>query len=81
MFKLGVNHTDLNIRNILLDQDGKVWIIDFDKCFKCILSEYKCRKILDRLFRSFKKECSKEQNKCYFDPNSFKIITKYALLK
>ncbi|WP_254657664.1 3-deoxy-D-manno-octulosonic acid kinase, partial [Vibrio breoganii] len=27
-----VNHTDLNIHNILLDNTDKVWIIDFDKC-------------------------------------------------
>ncbi len=27
-----VCHTDLNIKNILIDKDSKVWIIDFDKC-------------------------------------------------
>ncbi|ERM63342.1 3-deoxy-D-manno-octulosonic acid kinase, partial [Vibrio mimicus CAIM 1882] len=27
-----VNHTDLNIHNILIDDQEKVWIIDFDKC-------------------------------------------------
>jgi 3-deoxy-D-manno-octulosonic acid kinase len=27
----GVNHTDLNIRNILLDENEKVFLIDFDK--------------------------------------------------
>lgn len=26
-----VNHTDLNIHNILIDDQGKVWAIDFDK--------------------------------------------------
>ena len=28
-----VNHTDLNIHNILIDDQDKVWIIDFDKCY------------------------------------------------
>lgn len=28
----GVYHSDLNCRNILLDDNGKVWLIDFDKC-------------------------------------------------
>ncbi|MGE4294841.1 MAG: 3-deoxy-D-manno-octulosonic acid kinase [Campylobacterales bacterium] len=27
----GLNHSDLNARNILI-ADGKVWVIDFDKC-------------------------------------------------
>ena len=29
-----VNHTDLNIHNILIDDSDKVWIIDFDKCYQ-----------------------------------------------
>ena len=28
----GVNHHDLNIENVMLDDQGKVWLIDFDKC-------------------------------------------------
>lgn len=28
----GIDHTDLNIRNILIDEDRKFWLIDFDKC-------------------------------------------------
>jgi 3-deoxy-D-manno-octulosonic acid kinase len=27
----GVDHSDLNVRNILLDEDGNVYLIDFDK--------------------------------------------------
>lgn len=27
----GVDHSDLNVRNILLDDDGRVYLIDFDK--------------------------------------------------
>jgi len=32
MHLAGVDHHDLNIENILLDQQGKLWLIDFDKC-------------------------------------------------
>ncbi|WP_070968094.1 3-deoxy-D-manno-octulosonic acid kinase [Vibrio sonorensis] len=53
-----VNHTDLNIHNILLDKDDKVWIIDFDKCFQQSGDEWK-QGNLDRLKRSFLKEVGK----------------------
>ncbi|MBR9873105.1 MAG: 3-deoxy-D-manno-octulosonic acid kinase [Vibrionaceae bacterium] len=55
MHNAGVNHTDLNIHNILLDDKDKVWIIDFDKCRLEISGEWK-RQNLERLLRSFKKE-------------------------
>lgn len=32
MHRLGVYHSDLNCRNIMLDSAGKVWLLDFDKC-------------------------------------------------
>jgi tRNA A-37 threonylcarbamoyl transferase component Bud32 len=32
MHALGVDHVDLNCRNILLDRGSRVWLIDFDKC-------------------------------------------------
>lgn len=56
-----VNHTDLNIHNILLDRDNKVWLIDFDKCYR-EKSEMEInhsgwkKSNLDRLLRSFYKE-------------------------
>ncbi|MCW8348056.1 3-deoxy-D-manno-octulosonic acid kinase [Vibrio sp. ZSDZ65] len=50
-----VNHTDLNIHNILIDDQDKVWIIDFDKCFKLRGQEWK-KGNLERLQRSFEKE-------------------------
>ncbi|MCG9701177.1 3-deoxy-D-manno-octulosonic acid kinase [Vibrio natriegens] len=55
MHNAGVNHTDLNIHNILIDADEKVWIIDFDKCCQQAGSEWR-RTNLDRLLRSFRKE-------------------------
>ncbi|GEA61385.1 3-deoxy-D-manno-octulosonic acid kinase [Vibrio comitans NBRC 102076] len=50
-----VNHTDLNIHNILLDESNKVWIIDFDKCSELTGDDWK-QGNLDRLKRSFHKE-------------------------
>jgi len=53
-----VNHTDLNIHNILLDKQGKVWIIDFDKCAEKSGDDWK-EENLSRLLRSFRKEVKK----------------------
>lgn len=50
-----VNHTDLNIHNILLDEDNTVWIIDFDKCYQQKGDGWK-EANLQRLLRSFRKE-------------------------
>ncbi|EOX1305336.1 3-deoxy-D-manno-octulosonic acid kinase [Vibrio cholerae] len=53
-----VNHTDLNIHNILIDDQQKVWLIDFDKCYQQSGEGWK-KNNWDRLKRSFKKEISK----------------------
>lgn len=53
-----VNHTDLNIHNILIDEQDKVWIIDFDKCYQQLGNAWK-QSNLDRLKRSFEKEVGK----------------------
>ena len=58
MHKAQVNHTDLNIHNILLDAQGKAWIIDFDKCYQQKGDEWK-ENNLSRLTRSFHKEVNK----------------------
>ena len=50
-----VNHTDLNIHNILIDDQDKVWIIDFDKCYQQPGENWK-EANLQRLLRSFHKE-------------------------
>lgn len=62
LHKAQVNHTDLNIHNILLDKNGKVWIIDFDKCYQQSGDDWK-EKNLHRLLRSFNKERNKRQIK------------------
>lgn len=50
-----VNHTDLNIHNILIDKQDRVWIIDFDKCYQQGGNSWK-QGNLERLKRSFEKE-------------------------
>ncbi|MEZ9158419.1 3-deoxy-D-manno-octulosonic acid kinase [Vibrio lentus] len=60
MHDAGVNHTDLNIHNILLDTSQNVWIIDFDKCGHQAGDDWK-EGNLNRLKRSFLKEVNKRQ--------------------
>lgn len=55
MHQAKVNHTDLNIHNILIDKNDKVWIIDFDKCSIEAGKNWKEENIY-RLKRSFMKE-------------------------
>jgi 3-deoxy-D-manno-octulosonic acid kinase len=57
-----VNHTDLNIHNILIDAEGTIWLIDFDKCYEESDHRWK-ENNLDRLFRSFQKELNKRHIK------------------
>jgi 3-deoxy-D-manno-octulosonic acid kinase len=54
----GIDHTDLNIHNILLDDSGKVWVIDFDKC--AVRGDGKWKQgNLARLRRSLEKEAGR----------------------
>lgn len=55
MHLLGVDHTDLNCRNILVDGDLRGWLIDFDKCSRRAPGTWAQRN-LARLNRSFEKE-------------------------
>ena len=58
MHQVQVNHSDLNIHNILVDKNNKVWIIDFDKCAQQQGQHWKAKN-LQRLKRSFYKELKK----------------------
>lgn len=55
----GVYHSDLNIHNILLDDQGKFWLIDFDKGRLIANNGAKLQSNLARLQRSMRKERSK----------------------
>ncbi|MGR5549498.1 3-deoxy-D-manno-octulosonic acid kinase [Vibrio sp. DNB22_12_1] len=78
MHKANVNHTDLNIHNILIDDQDKVWIIDFDKCRQETSSDWKKRN-LERLRRSFVKELNKRQI-CWSEAGFQYLIDGYNLL-
>ena len=62
MHDTNVNHTDLNIHNILIDNEHKVWIIDFDKCYIDNGDRWK-KENIQRLLRSFIKEKNKRNIK------------------
>jgi 3-deoxy-D-manno-octulosonic-acid transferase len=51
-------HADLNAHNLLLDDKGLAWVVDFDKCYFRGGEEWKARN-LARLLRSLRKESSK----------------------
>ncbi|WP_235310806.1 3-deoxy-D-manno-octulosonic acid kinase [Paraglaciecola algarum] len=50
-----IYHHDLNIHNIMLDSQNKVWLIDFDKCYVKQGTDWQ-QENLSRLHRSFEKE-------------------------
>ncbi len=51
----GAYHSDLNAHNLLLDGDGQVWVIDFDKCALRQPGLWQ-QEMLARLLRSLRKE-------------------------
>lgn len=71
-----VFHHDLNIHNIMMDETGKVWLIDFDKCGIRIGNTWK-GKNLARLKRSLLKELGKHSD-YHFDETCWQqLITGY----
>ncbi|MGI9946630.1 3-deoxy-D-manno-octulosonic acid kinase [Vibrio hyugaensis] len=73
MHNANVNHTDLNIHNILIDGQEKVWIIDFDKCCQQPDGDWK-QNNLNRLKRSFLKELNKRQ--IHWKESEFDVLEK-----
>lgn len=55
MHEQGVWHADLNAYNILLDNEGRAWLIDFDKARRMVLSLERRSANLLRLRRSLAK--------------------------
>lgn len=62
----GIYHADLNAHNVLLDDNDKVWLIDFDRCEKRTLHTSWQQQNMERLKRSFMKE-KKLLRQFYFD--------------
>lgn len=76
MHGLGVDHTDLNCRNILLDAQGKVWLIDFDKCRRRPPGAWQQRN-LARLRRSLDKEKAQAPGLIWFDDDWQALLAGY----
>jgi len=70
-----IYHADLNARNILLDQEGEVYLIDFDNC--SIRQDGASWKMsnLTRLKRSLKKFKKNESN-FYFDEQNWSDLVR-----
>jgi len=51
----GIHHVDLNVRNILLDEGGRFYLIDFDKCRQRKISSGWQQASINRLKRSLDK--------------------------
>ncbi|MBB1464541.1 3-deoxy-D-manno-octulosonic acid kinase [Vibrio sp. SG41-7] len=75
MHEAKVNHTDLNIHNILIDSNNEVWVIDFDKCIIDHGGSYD-KSNLSRLLRSFRKE-RKKRNIRWKEENFSSLIRGY----
>lgn len=78
-FEQGIDHTDLNIRNILLDEQGKFYLIDFDKCFLSYPSYKRRAEIIERLHRSFLKELKRYPDAIHYKDEDFVLIEGSAL--
>ncbi|MFN3712224.1 MAG: 3-deoxy-D-manno-octulosonic acid kinase [Alcanivoracaceae bacterium] len=73
----GIDHTDLNIHNILLDDSGKVWVIDFDKCAVRGDGEWK-QGNMARLQRSLAKESTRHGKAIASDGDWVELAKAYA---
>lgn len=67
-----VYHHDLNIHNIMMDADNKIWIIDFDKCGIRQGDKWKAQN-LARLQRSLNKELGKYPH-YHFRPQDWQAL-------
>ncbi|KZN48391.1 3-deoxy-D-manno-octulosonic acid kinase [Pseudoalteromonas luteoviolacea] len=73
----GVYHDDLNINNILFDQTGQVYLIDFDKGAIRAQDKQWQQANIDRLNRSFKKEAGKWPTFLFTDSDWLTLMKAY----
>lgn len=76
MHALRVHHSDLNCRNILLDADMRVWLIDFDKCRRRRNTGWRLHN-LARLRRSLNKEKTKHPELNWSDTDWSTLLDGY----
>lgn len=73
MHDLQIHHSDLNCHNILLDANGKVWLIDFDKCERRGGEAWKAGN-LARLQRSLVKEATQTRRATHYASTDFAVL-------
>lgn len=69
----GFEHVDLNANNILIDQNKKIYLIDFDRCKRRAYSKTWAMNGIDRLHRSLQK-FKRVEAQFYFEENSFSSL-------
>lgn len=77
MHALGVDHSDLNCRNILLDAQMQAWLIDFDKCCRRAKGAWQDHN-LSRLRRSLDKESRKHPALFWLDSDWSSLCAGYS---
>ncbi|WP_107851191.1 3-deoxy-D-manno-octulosonic acid kinase [Oceanimonas marisflavi] len=70
----GLYHADLNSHNVLLDDSGKSWLIDFDKCHFRQPGSW-AKENMERLLRSFRKEQNLHQE-FHWEEQDWKALLK-----
>ena len=73
----GIYHHDLNAHNILLDDQQKIWLIDFDQGEKREVKQQWQESNLARLQRSFRKEFVKIANFQWNEENWLALLNGY----
>ena len=76
----GIYHHDLNSHNILLDQQNKPWLIDFDRGEQRVIDKSWQENNLARLLRSFKKEQVKIKHFQWQEKNWQQLLNGYQSL-
>ena len=73
-----VYHADLNCHNLMLDGEGRAWIVDFDKCEFREGAMWK-QQNLDRLLRSLRKELRLDPGFRWHDRDWQSFLSGYAI--
>jgi len=73
-----IHHVDLNVKNILLDEGGRFYLIDFDKCSQRKMTRYWKQASINRLKRSLEKSCRLDSSIVFNEDNWRWFLQGYA---
>jgi 3-deoxy-D-manno-octulosonic-acid transferase len=73
-----VHHSDLNAHNIMIDDAGQVWLVDFDKCERRAGEDWKAEN-LARLLRSLRKEQARQPRLQWCEENWKAFLSGYSV--